>query len=153
MTNGEGNLNERYRFFAEFMRYSHELVSKKFDTMVLVNGIFFAAFNFLNIKGGYDSFPWEMFILTFIGIVFSFFWWLNIERSIGYTKRFKGMMEAIEDKVTNGIYGNKKEFEHRYQRIPAHKIIRLVSFLQAAGWITLLIVWVVKPAIESYCGC
>lgn len=94
MPNGN---NEKYKLSSEFLRYSHDLVAKKFHTMVIVNGILFGAFNLLKVQSDNSQYFRESLILSIVGLGFSCLWLVNVRRSIRFTKYFKEQMENIND--------------------------------------------------------
>ena len=136
MTNGETQPDGES---ANLLRFSHDLVAKKFNTMALVNGFFFAAFNVLNYQQEVQkaqeiavSFFDEQATLCIVGIAFSLLWWFNIERSIAYTEHFKSAVQELNPK-TGFMF---------WQLFPARHVVRVGVFGQMGGWLVLFIRWI-----------
>ena len=86
---------------ANFLRFSHELVAKKFHTLAIVNGILFSAFNVLNTQVRESEYLMERATLVLIGLFFSSLWLFNIGRSLRYTKLFKKNVNIVNIKSIN----------------------------------------------------
>lgn len=141
------NPDEKYKLLTELMMYSHGLVSKKFDTMVIVNGILFAGFNLLNIQNEKSSFLLEKFVLSIIGFIFSIFWYINIRRSVKYTKYYKNEMDIISEKTSIKVL--KKDMAEDVGKLSSGNIVLLGSIGQIVLWSFLLSFFLLSDGTEQ----